>query len=137
MKMNMQQQSLTNLQHNSLSPLSGVSSSQKNMNSLQSGPNSDPGQNNNAMNSLQQVASGSLQQNPVSGPHQVNMNYLSSQSGMNTPQPNNLNLVQSNLQHQHLKQQEQMMQSQQLKQQFVALTQFTEVVEIYYGKDTK
>ncbi|KAM7468869.1 hypothetical protein LguiA_007052 [Lonicera macranthoides] len=56
------------------------------------------------------------------------MNSLSSQSRMNTLQPNNLNPLQSNLQHQHLKQQEQMMQSQQLKQQFVGFYLFIYVV---------
>lgn len=114
----MQQKTMTSLQHNPSSPLSGISNSQQNMiNTLQSSSTLDPGQNN-SMNSLQQVAVGSLQQNPVSGPQQANMNLISSQSGMNTLQPN-LNPLQPNsnmLQHQHLKQQEQILQNQQLKQ---------------------
>ncbi|CAA3007572.1 mediator of RNA polymerase II transcription subunit 15a isoform X1 [Olea europaea subsp. europaea] len=67
-----QQNNTTNLQNNSLSSISGVSNSRQNiMDGLQSGSNMDPGQGN-APNSLQQVAMGSLQQNPVSGPQQAN-----------------------------------------------------------------
>ncbi|KAK2973641.1 hypothetical protein RJ640_014969 [Escallonia rubra] len=104
----MQQNTMNSLQHNSLSPLLGVSNAQQSMmNSLLPSSTLDPGQNN-ALNTLQQVAVGSLQQDPVSGPQQVNLNPLSSQGGMNRLQPT-LNPLQSNsnmAQHQHLKQQE-------------------------------
>ncbi|KAH7573022.1 hypothetical protein JRO89_XS03G0052800 [Xanthoceras sorbifolium] len=116
----MQQNNMTSLQHNVISSISGVSTAQQNMlNSLQPGSNLDSGQGN-TMNSLQQVAVGSLPQNSVSASQQANINTLSSQSGVNMLQ-SNINPLQSNsnmLQHQHLKHQEQqMLQSQQLKQQ--------------------
>lgn len=118
----MQQNNMTSLQHNSLN-LSGVSTAQQNMmNSLQPGSNLDSGQGN-ALSSLQQVAMGSLQQNPVSAPQQANVNNLSTQSGVNALQPN-INSLQSSsnmLQHQHLKQHQErqmMQQTQQLKQQY-------------------
>ncbi|KAL8264109.1 hypothetical protein R6Q59_022239 [Mikania micrantha] len=99
----MQPNNMGNLQQNTVS-LSGGSNAQQNlMNSIQPNSNVDPGQNNN-MNSLQQVSSGSLQHNTVSGPQQVNINPLSLQANSNM------------LQHQHIKQQEQLLQSQQLKQ---------------------
>ncbi|KAK2981113.1 hypothetical protein RJ640_021167 [Escallonia rubra] len=116
----MQQNTMNSLQHNSLSPLLGVSNAQQSMmNSLLPSSTLDPGQNN-ALNTLQQVAVGSLQHDPVSGPQQVNLNPLSSQGGMNRLQPT-LNPLQSNsnmAQHQHLKQQEQMLQNQQFKLQY-------------------
>ncbi|XP_042951247.1 mediator of RNA polymerase II transcription subunit 15a-like isoform X3 [Carya illinoinensis] len=118
----MQQNNMTSLQHNSLS-LSGVSTAQQNMmNSLQSGSNMDSGQGN-APSSLQPVAMGSLQQNPVSAPQQTNVNNLSSQSGVNALQPtiNSLQSSSNMLQQQHLKQhqeQQMMQQTQQLKQQY-------------------
>ncbi|XP_059653684.1 mediator of RNA polymerase II transcription subunit 15a-like [Cornus florida] len=118
----MQQNNVANLQHNSLSYLSGVSSASQSMiNPLQTISSIESGQGN-ALNSLQQVAVGSLQQNPVSAPQQGNVNSLSSQGGMTALQPN-LTPLQSNsnmLQHQHLKQQheQQTLQSQQLKQQY-------------------
>ncbi|CAL5441832.1 unnamed protein product [Camellia sinensis] len=115
----MQQNNVTNLQHNSLSSLSGVLNvSQSMINTLQPSSNIDSGQGN-ALSTLQQVAVGPLQQIPVNTSQQVNMNSLSSQSGMNALQAN-LTPLESNsnmLQHQHLKQQEQLMlQTQQMKQ---------------------
>ncbi|XP_059653680.1 mediator of RNA polymerase II transcription subunit 15a-like [Cornus florida] len=118
----MQQNNVANLQHNSLSYLSGVSSALQSMiNPLQPISSIESGQGN-ALNSLQQVAVGSLQQTPVSAPQQGNVTSLSSQGGMTVLQPN-LTPLQSNsnmLQHQHLKQQheQQTLQSQQLKQQY-------------------
>ncbi|KAK2643995.1 hypothetical protein Ddye_019190 [Dipteronia dyeriana] len=116
----MQQNNMTSLQHNAISSISGVSTAQHNMiNSLQSG--SDSGQGN-TLNSLQQVAVGSLPQNSVTASQQANINTLSSQSGVNMLQ-SNINPLQSNsniLQHPHLKQQQQeqqLLQSQQLKHQ--------------------
>ncbi|XP_034702999.1 mediator of RNA polymerase II transcription subunit 15a-like isoform X3 [Vitis riparia] len=47
----------------------------------------DPGQGN-ALTSLQHVAVGALQQNPVSAPQQANNNNLSSQNGVNVLQQN-------------------------------------------------
>ncbi|XP_057501857.1 mediator of RNA polymerase II transcription subunit 15a-like [Actinidia eriantha] len=115
----MQQSNVANMQHNSLSSLSGVTNTSQSMiSSLQPSTNMDSGQGN-ALNNLQ-VAVGSLQQNPVNTPQQVNINSLSSHNGMNVLQPN-LTPLQSNsnmLQHQHLKQQEQQMLQTQLKQQF-------------------
>ncbi|XP_022864000.1 mediator of RNA polymerase II transcription subunit 15a-like [Olea europaea var. sylvestris] len=115
-----QQNNTTNLQNNSLSSVSGVSNSRQNiMDGLQSGSNMDPGQGK--PNSLQQVAMGSLQQNPVSGPQQVNMNSISSHSGLTSMQ-SNLNPLQPNsnmLPTQHVKQEQQMFPAthQQMKQQ--------------------
>ncbi|KAK3187914.1 hypothetical protein Dsin_027475 [Dipteronia sinensis] len=118
----MQQNNMTSLQHNAISSMSGVSTAQHNMlNSLQSGSNLDSGQGN-TLNSLQQVAVGSLPQNSVTASQQANINTLSSQSGVNMLQ-STINPLQSNsnmLQHPHLKQQQpeqQLLQSQQLKQQ--------------------
>ncbi|OAY36943.1 mediator of RNA polymerase II transcription subunit 15a [Manihot esculenta] len=115
----MQQNNMSNLQHNSLSSLSGSTSQQNMMNSLQPASNLDSSQGN-AMSSLQLAAVGSLQQNPVSTTQQANINNLSSQSGVNMLQPNvPLQSHPNMLQQQHLKQQQeqQMLQNQQLKQQ--------------------
>ncbi|KAB2028867.1 hypothetical protein ES319_D05G125200v1 [Gossypium barbadense] len=117
----MQPNNMTSLQHNTLSSLPGVSTAQQTMlNSLQPGSNLDPGQGN-ALGSMQQVAPGSLQQNPVSTSQQANLNSLSSQSGLSVLQQN-MNPLQSNssmLQYQHMKQQQeqQILQSQKYKQQ--------------------
>ncbi|MBA0622984.1 hypothetical protein Godav_008482, partial [Gossypium davidsonii] len=117
----MQPNNMTSLQHNTLSSLPGVSTAQQTMlNSLQPGSNLDPGQGN-ALGSMQQVAPGSLQQNPASTSQQANLNSLSSQSGLSVLQQN-MNPLQSNsnmLQHQHMKQQQeqQILQSQKYKQQ--------------------
>ncbi|KAJ0075133.1 hypothetical protein Patl1_34636 [Pistacia atlantica] len=116
----MPQNNMTNMHHNFMSSMSGVSAASQNMlNSLQPGSNLDSGQGN-SLNSLHQVSVGSLQQNSVGTSQQANMNILSSQCGVNTL-PSNINPLQSNsnmLQHQHVKQeQEQILQSQQLKQQ--------------------
>ncbi|GKV15586.1 hypothetical protein SLEP1_g26366 [Rubroshorea leprosula] len=104
------QQKLSNLQHNSLMPLPGFSSAEQNMlNSLQTSLNMDSGQGN-AHSLLQQVAAGSLQQSLVIAPQQANINNLSSQSGVNVPQPN-LNMLQPH----KLKQEQPMLQTQSLK----------------------
>ncbi|WCJ40446.1 Mediator of RNA polymerase II transcription subunit 15a [Euphorbia peplus] len=111
--MNMQG-SVPNMQHTSLSSLSGGSTSQQNMmNSLQA-PSSVE---RNAMGSLQQTAVESLRQNTVSGPQQGNVaNFSLSQGGMNMLQPSIP--LQSNpnmLQHQPMKQQEQMFKHRQVQ----------------------
>ncbi|KAL3516396.1 hypothetical protein ACH5RR_023298 [Cinchona calisaya] len=116
----MQPNSLTSLQHNSMSSVPPVSNSQQNMMSnLQHASTLDPGQSN--AHPLQQVAISSLQQNTVGGPQTVNVNSLSSQSGMTALQSNLNSALQPNssmIQNQHLKQEPQMLQTQQLKQQF-------------------
>ncbi|KAK1375661.1 Mediator of RNA polymerase II transcription subunit 15a [Heracleum sosnowskyi] len=112
------QQNVANLQHNPSSPLSGISNAQQSMiNSRQPSSALGPGQSN-SMNSVHQVATGPLQPNPMSVPQQANVNFISSQSGMNSVQAN-LNSMQTSssmLPQQHLKQQEQFLQNQQLKQ---------------------
>lgn len=116
----MQPNNVTNVQHNSVPSVSGVSTSQQNMlNSVQPGPNMDSGQGT-SLSSMHQVNAGSLQQNSVSAPQQASINNLPSQSGVNMLQ-SNINALQSNsnmMQHQHLKQhqEQQILQSQQLKQ---------------------
>ncbi|KAJ6932330.1 hypothetical protein NC651_007913 [Populus alba x Populus x berolinensis] len=117
----MQQNNMSSLLHNSLSTLSGDSTSQSNMmNPIQPGSNLDSGQGN-ALSSLQQTPVGSVQQNLMSISQPTNVNTLSTQSGASMLQPNiplqsNSNMIQ----HQHLKQQQkqheqQMLQTQQLK----------------------
>jgi PAX-interacting protein 1 len=114
----MQQNNMSSLLHNSLSTLSGDSTSQSNMmNPIQPGSNLDSGQGN-ALSSLQQTPVGSVQQNLVSISQPTKVNTLSTQSGASMLQPNiplqsNSNMIQ----HQHLKQQheQQMLQTQQLK----------------------
>ncbi|KAL3338815.1 hypothetical protein AABB24_027774 [Solanum stoloniferum] len=117
----MPQNNLTNLQHNTLSGIPTISNSQQHMiNTVQPGSTVDLGQGN-SLNSLQQVATGSLQQNPVNSPQQVNMSSLSSQSGTNPVQANlgslqqNSNALQQSLPKQH---EQQMLQNQQLRQQY-------------------
>ncbi|KAJ6932244.1 hypothetical protein NC651_007842 [Populus alba x Populus x berolinensis] len=103
----MQQNNMSSLLHNSLSTLSGDSTSQSNMmNPIQPGSNLDSGQGN-ALSSLQQTPVGSVQQNLVSISQPTNVNTLSTQSGASMLQPNiplqsNSNMIQ----HQHLKQQQ-------------------------------
>ncbi|KAK6947408.1 hypothetical protein RJ641_000881, partial [Dillenia turbinata] len=110
----------TNVQHNLLSSLSASPSPQQNMmNSLQPTSNLDSGQGGSS-SSLQQVAVGSLQQNPVSAPQQASANTMTSQSAVNVLQ-SNVNQLQANsslLQQQHRKHQpeQHLVQSQQLKQ---------------------
>nr|XP_034909797.1 mediator of RNA polymerase II transcription subunit 15a-like isoform X2 [Populus alba] len=119
----MQQNNMSSLLHNSLSTLSGDSTSQSNMmNPIQPGSNLDSGQAN-ALSSLQLTPVGSIQQNLVSISQPTKVNTLSTQSGASMLQPNiplqsNSNMIQ----HQHLKQQQQqqqheqqMLQTQQLK----------------------
>ncbi|KAD6453822.1 hypothetical protein E3N88_08528 [Mikania micrantha] len=98
----MQPNNMGNLQQ-STTPLSGGSNVLQNMmNSMHPSSDFDPGQNKN-MNSSQHVSSGSIQQNTVSGPQQVNINPMSLQVNSNMLQhPNN--------------KQEQLLQSQQMKQ---------------------
>ncbi|MCD7450032.1 hypothetical protein HAX54_003088 [Datura stramonium] len=117
----MQQNNLTNLQHNSLSGVPTISNSQQHMiNTVQPGSSVDLGQGN-SLNSLQQVATGSLQQNPVNSPQQVNISSLSSQGGTNPVQANlgslqqNSSALQQSLPKQH---EQQMLQNQQLRQQY-------------------
>ncbi|KAK1417881.1 hypothetical protein QVD17_27015 [Tagetes erecta] len=99
----MQPNNVGNLQQSTAPSMPGGLNVQQNMmNSTQPSSNLDPGQNS-SMNSLPQVPSGSLQQNSVSGPQQVNIN------------PMSLHANSSMLQHQHIKQ-EQLHESQQLKQ---------------------
>ncbi|CAN4090225.1 unnamed protein product [Withania somnifera] len=119
--MAMQQNNLTNLQHNSLPGVPTITNSQQHMvNTVQPGSSVDLGQGN-SLNSLQQVANGSLQQNPVNSPQQVNISSLSSQSGTNPVQANlgslqqNSNALQQSLPKQH---EQQMLQNQQLRQQY-------------------
>ncbi|XP_027155541.1 mediator of RNA polymerase II transcription subunit 15a-like, partial [Coffea eugenioides] len=116
----MQPNSLTSLQQNTLSSVPPVSNLQQNlMSTLQPASTLDPGQSNT--HPLQQVAISSLQQNTASGPQTMNINSLSSQSGMTALQSNLINALQPNstmIHNQQLKQQEQqMLQTQQLKQQ--------------------
>ncbi|XP_075474379.1 mediator of RNA polymerase II transcription subunit 15a-like isoform X2 [Primulina tabacum] len=115
-----QQNSLNNLQHNSLSSVSAVSNSRQNMmDTLQPGSIVEPGQGN-SLNSIQQVPVSSLQQNLVTGAHQMNMNSISSQNGLSA-MPSNMNPLQSNsnmLQHHQIKPDQQIFQTQQVKQQY-------------------
>ncbi|CAJ1951339.1 unnamed protein product [Sphenostylis stenocarpa] len=109
----MQQNNIASSQHN---PLSGISTGQQKMNSMQPGTNLDSGQGN-SVNSLQQVPMSSLQQTSVSTPQQTNINSLQSQGGANMSQQNSLQSGSSALQHQLKHQQEQqMLQNQQFKQ---------------------
>ncbi|XP_039052498.1 mediator of RNA polymerase II transcription subunit 15a-like isoform X2 [Hibiscus syriacus] len=117
----MQLNNMTSMQHSSLSSLPGASTAQQTMlNSLHPGSNLDPGQGN-ALGSVQQVATGPLQQNPVCTSQQANISSLSSQSGLSVLQQN-MNPLQSNsnmLQNLQMKQQQehQILQSQKYKQQ--------------------
>ncbi|KAL3629921.1 hypothetical protein CASFOL_026233 [Castilleja foliolosa] len=111
-----QQNNLTNLQHNSLSSVSSVSNSRQNM--IQSGVSIDPGQGN-SLNQMQQVSMSSLQQNPVGGTQQMNINSMSSQSPLTNLQSNiNLQGNSNMLQPQQIKQEQPMFSTQQLKQQY-------------------
>ncbi|KAK1388534.1 hypothetical protein POM88_016712 [Heracleum sosnowskyi] len=79
---------LVNLQNNPSSPLSRLSSAQSSMmNSLHPSSSLGPGQSD-SVNSVQQVAIGPLQQNPMSVPQQAYVDLISSQSGMNCPHAN-------------------------------------------------
>ncbi|KAK4476686.1 hypothetical protein RD792_015846 [Penstemon davidsonii] len=113
-----QQNNLGNLQHNTSSSISNVPNSCQNMiDALQPGSNIDPGQGN-GINSVQQVAMSSVQQNPVSGQQQMNINSISSQGGLTTLQ-SNVNPLQAStniLQSQHVKQEQQMFSAQQFNQ---------------------
>ncbi|CAK9309348.1 unnamed protein product [Citrullus colocynthis] len=115
-----QPNNMNNMQHNSLPTFSGSAAQQNMTIPMQPASSLESGQGN-SLSSLQQVATGSLQQNPANNSQRTNNSSLPSQNGVNTLQPN-INSLQSNpnmLQHQHLKQQDpqQLLQSQQLKQQ--------------------
>ncbi|XP_049354433.1 mediator of RNA polymerase II transcription subunit 15a-like, partial [Solanum verrucosum] len=90
-----QQNNFTNLHHDSLSGISTNSNSQQDMiNTIQPGSNLDLGQGN-SLNSVQQVSTGSLQQNHVNRRRQVNISSLSPQSGTNPVQANLSSLQQN------------------------------------------
>ncbi|XP_006359329.2 mediator of RNA polymerase II transcription subunit 15a-like isoform X1 [Solanum tuberosum] len=110
----MQQNNFTNLHHDSLSGVSTNSNSQQDMiNTIQPGSNLDLGQGN-SLNSLQQVSTGSLQQNHVNRRRQVNIRSLSPQSGTNPVQANLGSLQQNSNVLQRMSQSQQMLQNQQL-----------------------
>ncbi|CAH8252457.1 unnamed protein product [Arabidopsis lyrata] len=111
-----QQSSLPNMQNNVLSSRPGVSASQQNIPSTIPASSLELGQGN-ALNTGQQVAMGSMQQNTS---QQVNNSSASAQSGLSTLQTNvnQPQLSSSLLQHQHLKQQQDQQMTQQFKQQF-------------------
>ncbi|KAH0678460.1 hypothetical protein KY284_019545 [Solanum tuberosum] len=113
----MQQSYLTNLQHYSLSGVSTISNSQLHMiNVVKPGSRWDLGQGN-SLKSPQQVATGSLQQNPVNSLQHDNISSFSTQGGMNPVQANleflqqNSNALPHLLPTQH---EQQMLQNQQL-----------------------
>ncbi|TMW94982.1 hypothetical protein EJD97_009527 [Solanum chilense] len=82
----MQQSYLSDLQRYSLSGVSTISNSQQHMiNVVKPGSRSDLGQGN-SLNSPQQVATGSLQQNPVNSLQHDNISSFSAQGGMNSVQ---------------------------------------------------
>ncbi|KAK4720729.1 hypothetical protein R3W88_010962 [Solanum pinnatisectum] len=84
----MQQSYLTNLQNYSLSGVSTISNSQQHkINVVKPGSRWDLGQGN-SLNSPQQVATGSLQQNPVNSLQHDNISSFSTQGGMNPVQAN-------------------------------------------------
>ncbi|KAI4385611.1 hypothetical protein MLD38_003616 [Melastoma candidum] len=116
----MQQNNASNLQHNSLSSVSGFSGAQQNMmNSLQANSSMESGQGN-TLSSFTQVGLGSMPRNPVSAQHQVKTGAMSHQSGVSMLQSNVSGLQQTSsmIQQQHLKpqQDQQMMQQQKIKQ---------------------
>nr|GMC69650.1 mediator of RNA polymerase II transcription subunit 15A isoform X8 [Ipomoea batatas] len=121
------QGSMATMQHSSLSSVSAVSGSQHNMiNTLQHGTGVDLGQ-------------GSLQQNPVSGPQQINMSSLSSQSGANTlstlqPSSNILQHEQQMLHNQQMR--HQMQQQQQIKQSQTPLTAAHQMQQLHQISDS-
>nr|GMC71989.1 mediator of RNA polymerase II transcription subunit 15A isoform X1 [Ipomoea batatas]GMC74218.1 mediator of RNA polymerase II transcription subunit 15A isoform X1 [Ipomoea batatas] len=121
------QGSMPTMQHSSLSSVSAVSGSQQNMiNTLQHGTGVDLGQ-------------GSLQQNPVSGPQQINMSSLSSQSGANTlstlqPSSNILQHEQQMLHNQQMR--HQMQQQQQIKQSQTPLTAAHQMQQLHQISDS-
>ncbi|KAK4720734.1 hypothetical protein R3W88_010967 [Solanum pinnatisectum] len=91
----MQWNNLTHLQHNSLSGVSTNSNTQQYMiNSVQHGFNLDLGLSN-SWNSLQQVSTGFLQQNPVNNLQHGNISSFSTQSGTNPIQANISSLQQN------------------------------------------
>ncbi|WMV23309.1 hypothetical protein MTR67_016694 [Solanum verrucosum] len=109
-----QQNNFTNLHHDSLSGISTNSNSQQDMiNTIQPGSNLDLGQGN-SLNSVQQVSTGSLQQNHVNRRRQVNISSLSPQSGTNPVQANLSSLQQNSNVLQRMSQSQQMLQNQQL-----------------------
>ncbi|KAF8106121.1 hypothetical protein N665_0147s0074 [Sinapis alba] len=111
-----QQSSLTNMQNSVLSSRPGVSAPQQNIPSSIPASSLESGQGN-ALNNVQQIAMGSMQQNTS---QQVNNSSASAQSGLSTLQSNvnQPQLSSSLLQQQHLKQQQDQQMTQQFKQQF-------------------
>ncbi|KAK9156582.1 hypothetical protein Scep_003156 [Stephania cephalantha] len=122
----MQPTSVTSMQ-SSMPPLptqTGISTAQANiMNALQTGSTLESGQGSGP-NSLQQTGVGSLQQNSANAPQQANISTNTLSQGVgNASLQSNINSLPLNpnvLQHQHLrqKQEQHMLQTQQLKQQF-------------------
>ncbi|KAG5608859.1 hypothetical protein H5410_020140 [Solanum commersonii] len=103
----MQRNNLTNLQHNSLSGVS-TNSNTHIINSVQPGFNLDLGQSN-SLNSLQQVSTGFLQQNPVNNLQHGNRSSFSTQSGTNPIQANLSSLQQNSSVWQRMSQSQQML----------------------------
>ncbi|KAK1373368.1 hypothetical protein POM88_029561 [Heracleum sosnowskyi] len=99
------QQNVSNLQHNPSSAKYGIS--------LHPSSSLGPGQIN-SMNSVQILATGPLQKNPVSVPQQATVNLISSQSGMTSLKANH-NSMQPNLSMLQ-QQQDQLQQNQNLKE---------------------
>ncbi|XP_049390566.1 mediator of RNA polymerase II transcription subunit 15a-like [Solanum stenotomum] len=115
----MQQNNFTNLHHDSLSGVSTNSNSQQDMiNTIQPGSNLDLGQGN-FLSSLQQVSTGSLQQNHVNRRQHVNISSLSPQSGTNPVQANLGSLQQNSNVLQRMSQSQQMLQNQRQMQQLL------------------
>ncbi|KAK4761769.1 hypothetical protein SAY87_029653 [Trapa incisa] len=116
----MQQNTLTGMQHGSISSFSGVTNAQQPMvSSLQPNPSMESGQGN-SMNSLPQITVGSMQQNPVSAPQMLNDNAMSLHDGGNMLPQSNVNSIQANtnILPQNLQQQQEQQLQQKIKQQF-------------------
>ncbi|KAJ6942186.1 hypothetical protein NC652_008101 [Populus alba x Populus x berolinensis] len=112
----MQQNNMSSLLHNSLSTLSGDSTSQSNMmNPIQPGSNLDSGQGN-ALSSLQQTPVGSVQQN-LSNSNMIQHQHLKQQQQQHEQQMLQTQQLKRLQQHQNLMQNRQMQQQQQLHQQ--------------------
>ncbi|KAK4746955.1 hypothetical protein SAY87_025992 [Trapa incisa] len=114
-----QQNNLTSMQHGSMNSFPGVAIGLQNMmNTLQSNSSTESWQGG-TMNSLQQVAAGSMQQNPASAQQQINARAMSSQSGLTILQPNaNKNLHANSDLPQNLKQRQEQQMQEQFKQQY-------------------
>ncbi|KAK9682732.1 hypothetical protein RND81_10G092800 [Saponaria officinalis] len=110
----MQQSSLTNLKHGSVSTLSAVTSLQQSIPSSLQPSNFDSGQAS-APSSMQQGAASSMQINTVSAPHQANTGAMQPQGGVSLlhQNVNNIHTNTNMLQNQHLKQQHEQQHSKQ------------------------